>query len=183
MWVEETPLPNCYIVHTTPFSDHRGMFTRFFCEKELNTVLENKHIVNVNFSYTKWAGSIRGMHYQIPPYAEMKLVRCIKGRIFDVAIDIRMGSNTFLQWYGVELSAENMDMFVIPEGFAHGFQALSNDVEMLYLHTEFYAKGCEKGINCLDQKVNIIWPQNIVDVSEKDAAYPFIDDFFSGVKL
>ena len=183
MIVEKTPLLGCYLVNAEPFIDHRGIFSRFFCENELKSVIGNRHIVNVNFSQTKVSGTIRGMHYQYPPYAEMKLVRCIKGKIFDVAIDIRAGSDTFLEWYGVELSADNMRMLIIPEGFAHGFQTLSDDAELMYFVTEFYNKESESGIRYSDPAVGINWPHIISDISEKDASVPLIDATFYGVHL
>jgi dTDP-4-dehydrorhamnose 3,5-epimerase len=113
----------------------------------------------------------------------MKMVRCIKGRVFDVAIDLRRNSKTYLKWYGVELSEKNMKLFVLPEGFAHGFQTLEDDVEMLYLHTEFYNKESEGAVRYNDPSVSIHWPKEITEISEKDAAHPLIDDRFPGVML
>ena len=183
MWIEKTPLSGCFIVRADPFIDHRGIFARFFCEKELDVILEGKHIVNINFSRTKQAGSIRGMHYQTFPYAEMKFVRCMKGKIFDVAVDIRADSPTFLRWYGIELSAENMDMLFVPEGFAHGFQTLSDEAEVVYFVTEHYSKGNEGALHYCDPLIDINWPCAISDVSEKDAQHTFIDKTFRGIAL
>jgi len=176
MQYKETPLKGCYVIQTTPFVDHRGAFARFFCSDELKELLGNRQIVNVNFSRTVKRGSIRGMHFQYPPMAEMKFVRCIKGSVFDVAVDLRKESPTYLQWYGVELSAENMDMFAIPEGFAHGFQTLEDDVEILYLVTAFYSPHCEGGLNHADPQIGIRWPLPITDVSEKDLHHPYLRD-------
>ena len=176
MQFEETPLNGCYVIRTTPFIDHRGAFARFFCEKELKQVIEDRKIVNVNYSRTTKGGSIRGMHFQRAPDAEMKFIRCIKGSVFDVAVDLRRESPTYLQWYGVELSAENMDLFVVPEGFAHGFQALEDDVEIMYLVTAFYSPHCEGGLNHADPQVGIRWPLPITDVSEKDRHHPYLRD-------
>lgn len=167
-------IKDLYIIQPNAFVDNRGLFARWFCEEELCDILGERHIKNMNFSRTVKKGSIRGMHFQKPPYAEMKLIRCIKGKVFDVAIDLRTDSNTYLQWYGVELSAEKMNMFVIPEGFAHGFQSLENNVEMLYLHTEFYNKESEGAIRYNDPKINIQWPIPITEVSEKDKNHPLI---------
>jgi len=179
----ETPLKDLYVVETDPFVDHRGVFARWFCEEELAEIIDSRRIKNVNFSKTAKAGSIRGMHFQRPPHAEMKMIRCIKGRVFDVAIDLRRNSKTYLKWYGVELSEKNMKLFVLPEGFAHGFQTLEDDVEMLYLHTEFYNKESEGAVRYNDPSVSIHWPKEITEISEKDAAHPLIDDRFPGVML
>lgn len=176
MKFEETPLKGCYVIVTTPFTDQRGIFARFFCESELAQVIEDRKIVNVNFSRTLKRGAIRGMHFQRFPDAEMKFVRCVKGKVFDVAVDLRKESPTYLQWYGVELSAENMNMFAIPEGFAHGFQALEDDVEIMYLVTAFYSPSCEGGLNHADPQIDIHWPLPITDVSEKDLHHPYIRD-------
>ncbi|MFA6336329.1 MAG: dTDP-4-dehydrorhamnose 3,5-epimerase [Bacteroidales bacterium] len=181
--ITETPLKGLYIVETNAFVDHRGAFARWFCEEELAEILGNRHIKNVNFSRTVKKGSIRGMHFQKPPHAEMKLVRCIKGKVFDVAIDLRLDSKTYLQWHGVELSAEKMNMFVIPEGFAHGFQSLDGNVEMLYLHTEFYNKESEGALRYNDPQLNIQWPLQITELSEKDAKHSFINPNTIGVKI
>ena len=181
--ITETPLKGLYIIETNAFIDHRGAFARWFCEEELAEILGKRHIKNVNFSRTVKKGSIRGMHFQKPPHAEMKLVRCIRGRILDVVVDIRTGSPTFLQHYAVELSAENMKMFAVPEGFAHGFQSLDENVEMLYLHTEFYNKESEDALRYNDPKLNIQWPLQITELSEKDANHPLIDSNIIGVKI
>lgn len=181
--IHKTPMNGLYVVETEPFVDNRGAFARWFCEEELAEVIGERRIKNVNFSRTAKAGSIRGMHFQHPPHAEMKMVRCIRGKVFDVAIDLRKNSETYLKWYGVELSETNMKLFVIPEGFAHGFQTLEDNVEMLYLHTEFYNKTSEGAIRYNDPSVSIQWPKVITEVSEKDASHPYIDDKFSGVVL
>jgi dTDP-4-dehydrorhamnose 3,5-epimerase len=176
MQFEETPLKGCYIIRTTPFVDHRGTFARFFCDRELKQVIGDRKIVNVNFSRTLKKGSIRGMHFQRAPDAEMKFVRCINGSVFDVAVDLRKGSPTYLQWHGVKLSAENMDMLAVPEGFAHGFQALEDDVEIIYLVTSFYSPQCEGGMNHADPQIGIRWPLPITDVSGKDLRYSYLSD-------
>jgi len=176
MQFEETPLKGCYVIRATPFIDHRGVFARFFCERELKQVIGDRRIANVNFSRTVRKGSIRGMHFQRAPDAEMKFVRCINGSVFDVAVDLRKGSPTYLQWHGVKLSAENMDMLAVPEGFAHGFQALEDDVEIVYLVTSFYSPQCEDGLNHADPQIGIRWPLPITDVSEKDLHYPYLHD-------
>jgi len=176
MQFEETPLKGCYVIRTTPFIDQRGVFARFFCEGELAQIIGDRKIVNVNFSRTLKKGSIRGMHFQRFPDAEMKFVRCIRGKVFDVAVDLRKESPTYLHWYGIELSAENMNALAIPEGFAHGFQALEDNVEIMYLVTAFYSPSCEGGLNHADPQIDIRWPLPITDVSEKDLHHPYIRD-------
>jgi len=183
MQFENTPLNGCYVIHTTPFVDRRGAFARFFCSTELKALLGNRQIVNVNFSRTEERGSIRGMHFQYPPMAEMKFVRCIKGSVYDVVIDIRKKSSTFLKWYGIILTAESMDMLCIPEGFAHGFQVLENSSEMLYLHTEYYSKIHEGSLHYADPILAIKWPLKPQVVSKKDQTHLHIDDTFKGVVL
>ena len=179
----ETPLKGLYIIETNAFIDHRGAFARWFCEEELAEVLGNRHIKNVNFSKTVKKGSIRGMHFQKPPRAEMKLVRCIRGRILDVVVDIRAGSPTFLQHYSVELLAENMKMFAVPEGFAHGFQSLEDDSEIMYLVTEFYSPESEAGLRFSDPALKIEWPLSVTDISVKDAGHPLVNDNFVGLDV
>src|SRR5262249_48876555 len=136
--VDYTELPGVSIVDSTPFKDHRGAFARLFCERELASIIGERRIVQINHSRTATRGAVRGLHYQRPPDAEMKLVRCLKGRVWDVAVDLRRGSPTFLRWHAEELSAANGRMIAIPEGCAHGFQVLEPDSELLYLHTAFY---------------------------------------------
>lgn len=183
MQFEETPLKGCYVIRTTPFTDQRGVFARFFCSTELRALLGKRQIVNVNFSRTIKRGSIRGMHFQYPPMAEMKFVRCISGSVYDVVIDIRKNSPTFLKWYGLELTADNMKMLCIPEGFAHGFQVIEDSSEMLYLHTEYYSKEYEGALNYADPTFAINWPLEPQVVSEKDMNHMIIDDTFEGVVL
>lgn len=179
----ETPLKDLYVVETDPFVDHRGAFARWFCEAELAEIIGSRRIKNVNFSRTTKAGSVRGMHFQRPPHAEMKMVRCIRGKILDVVVDIRKDSPTFLQHYGVELSAENMKLFVIPEGFAHGFQSLEDDCEIMYLVTEFYSPESEGGLRYNDPALCIAWPLNVSDISEKDGRHPLITSEFTGLDV
>lgn len=178
--IHETPMNGLYVVETEPFVDHRGAFARWFCEEELAGVIGERGIKNVNFSRTAKAGSIRGMHFQRPPHAEMKMVRCIRGKILDVVIDIRKDSPTFLQHYAVELSAENMRLFVIPEGFAHGFQSLEDNSEIMYLVTEFYSPESEGGLRFNDPVLDISWPLAVSDISDKDGKHPLITPEFSG---
>ncbi len=175
-------LSGTYEVFTRAFEDHRGCFARWFCAEELRAVMDERAIVNVNFSATVKQGAVRGLHFQKPPRAEMKLVRCIKGAVYDVMVDIRRDSPTFLQSQGVELSAAKMNMLVIPEGYAHGFQALTDNVEFVYLTTEFYSPEYEGGLNILDPAFNIELPLPVSDISTKDEAWEMCSDSgFAGV--
>lgn len=174
MIIHNLPLADAVLVDMEPFCDHRGIFSRFFCSRELASVVDVKHIVNVNFSRTFRKGAIRGMHFQRKPHQEMKLVRCIRGAVFDVVVDIRRHSATFLHWHGEILSADNMKMMVVPEGFAHGFQTLDDESELLYLTTSFYESEAEGGLRYNDPVLNIRWPLAVVDISEKDASHPLL---------
>ena len=181
MKIERLPLPGSALIYADPFIDQRGIFARFFCEKELAELIGERHIVNVNLSKTHQRGAIRGLHFQYPPKAEMKFIRCIRGSVYDVIVDIRKDSPTFLQWYGIELSADNMKMLCVPEGFAHGFQVLEESPEMLYLHTEFYSKEHEGGLYYGDPELEIPWPLEPTDISERDKNHPSVSDGFLGV--
>jgi len=171
------------IAVTDSFVDHRGLFGRFFCKQELGKTLGEREIVNINFSRTKTRGSIRGLHFQHPPKAEMKFVRCLRGVVFDVIVDLRADSPTFLQWHGETLSAENMRMMILPEGVAHGFQTLENDSEMLYLHTEFYSPEYDSGIRYDDPQIGIDWPLPVAELSEKDSNFQMIGTDYRGIRL
>jgi len=174
MIIHKTSLIDAVLVEATPFSDHRGIFARFFCSRELYEVLDGRSIVNVNFSRTVKKGSVRGMHFQRPPHAEMKFVRCIRGEVYDVIVDIRPDSPTFLKWHGEILSAENIKMLAVPEGFAHGFQALEPNSEILYLTTEFYDTPTEGGLRYNDPVLAIQWPLPVTDISEKDNSHSLL---------
>jgi dTDP-4-dehydrorhamnose 3,5-epimerase len=181
MRIEKLKITGAAVVDAEPFVDQRGVFARFFCENELSQIIKGRHFVNVNFSRTLKKGAIRGLHFQYPPKAEMKLVRCIRGAVYDVIVDIRKDSPTFLKWCGVELSSENMKMLCIPEGLAHGFQVLEDSSEMLYLHSEFYSKEHEGALNYSDPSLTIEWPIEPTDISERDRTHKMIGDDFRGV--
>lgn len=183
MNVNPLPLSGAAVVETTPFRDHRGSFARFFCANELAEVLGNRRIVNINHSRTAKTGAIRGLHFQYPPAAEMKLVRCIRGKVWDVAVDLRAGSPTFLKWHAVELTPENALMLVVPEGFAHGFQVLEENSEIMYLVTAFYTPGSEGGIRYDDPLLSIDWPLPATDLSARDEAFKGIGTDFKGIVL
>lgn len=176
-----TSLAGSFVVELEPFSDDRGWFARSYCEKEFAQIGHTKNWVQLNHSTTYKKGSIRGMHYQLPPFREIKMVRCIAGAVFDVIVDIRKDSATFLQWFGTELSAANKRMLYIPEGFAHGFQCLADDCELIYHHSEFYTPNAEGGIRYDDPMVNISWPLPPGVLSARDAGHPYLTDDFKGI--
>jgi dTDP-4-dehydrorhamnose 3,5-epimerase len=179
----ETAITDLVVVHTSPFVDDRGSFARLFCERELSGIIGDRKILQINHSLTRTTGAVRGLHFQYPPHAEMKLVRCISGRVWDVAVDIRRGSPTFLKWHAEELTPFNRRMIVIPEGFAHGFQVLEPDSQLLYLHTESYAPSSEGGLRFDDPRITIDWPLQPIDLSTRDVSHPWLQDTFEGVVL
>lgn len=181
MKIIETPIAGVHVIETAPIADNRGSFARWFCAGELSSLLGSRTIVQINHSKTVKIGSIRGMHFQKPPHGEMKLVRCLRGRVWDVALDLRAGSPTFLQWHAAELSAENGLMMVIPEGCAHGFQVLEANSELLYLHTAFYEPSSEGGVNYADPLAAIKWPLPPAEMSSRDAHYPLLNAMFKGI--
>lgn len=182
MKFNKTEINDIYVIEPEPFIDHRGKFYRVYCENELKQIGHRKKIVNINASITKEKGSIRGMHFQYPPKTEIKIVKCISGSIFDVAIDLRENSLTYLKWFGEILSDENMKMMYVPEGFAHGFQSLQDNVEIIYFVTEFYSPESEGGVRYNDPTVGVKWPIEITDISEKDKKQPLIDENFKTIK-
>ncbi len=178
-----TPIFGLMVVETMPNQDMRGAFSRLYCERELNALIGHRKIVQMNHSRTVNIGAVRGMHFQYPPHAEMKFVRCLKGRVWDVAVDLRHGSPTFLHWHAEELTPDNGRMMVIPEGFAHGFQAIDPDSELLYLHTAPYTPSAEGGLRYDDPRLAITWPVTVTEISERDASHPFISQEFQGVRV
>ena len=176
------PLQGAYTIDVEPFTDNRGFFTRTFCEREFAQHNLVQHFVQGNHSGTKAKGVIRGMHFQHHPHCEVKLVKCVQGAIFDVIVDVREGSPTFLKWFGAELSAENKRMMYVPAGFAHGFQSLSEYSEITYMVSNFYNRESEGGILYNDPKVNIEWPLPVSLVSDKDQKIPPVDSAFKAVK-
>lgn len=181
MTFTETSLAGSYLITLLPRSDSRGWFARTFDQQLFSQIGHSDDWVQMNHSMTRQAGAIRGMHFQYPPHAEIKLVRCIAGRVFDIIIDLRAGSPTFLSWFGVELSEENNQMLYIPKGFAHGFQTLTDNCQLLYCHSAYYVPDGEGAIRYNDPKVSIQWPLPITDLSERDATHPLLDDRFIGL--
>lgn len=183
MKIFQTPLQNAFILEPEPFVDERGRFFRIFCQQELKKIGHEKPIVQINHSLTRKKGALRGMHFQHPPKAEIKIVKCLRGSVFDVLIDLRRNSSTFLQWYGETISSENMKMMYIPEGFAHGFQTLEDDSELLYFHTEFYSPEHEEGVRYNDPMINISWVLEVTDISPRDQRHPLLSKDFEGIIL
>jgi dTDP-4-dehydrorhamnose 3,5-epimerase len=168
MKFNKTKFPGVYVIEPEKHGDNRGFFARAFCVNEYGEYMLDNKIVQVNNSLSAEKGTLRGMHYQLFPKAETKILRCIKGSIYDVIIDLRKDSPTFLDWYGVELSADNRKMLYVPKGFAHGFITLEDDTEIFYFVTEFYAPELERGIRWNDSRFNIHWPIEPVIISDKD---------------
>lgn len=178
-----TPLNNLMLIQRKKIVDERGFFSRFYCAEEFKATGLIKSIAQINQSYTLSKGSIRGLHFQYPPHAELKVVSCLKGQIFDVAVDLRQGSPTFLGWHGEILSADNLRSMLIPEGFAHGFQALEENCELFYLSTTSYVPEAEGALNVADPRLNITWPLPLGELSERDRTHPYIDAHFYGIQL
>lgn len=172
MIFNETELKGACTIEIEKLEDNRGFFARAWCEKEFaaHGLTPVVHQANVSFNIRK--GTLRGMHYQIAPYGEAKTVRCTRGRIFDVIIDLRKDSPTYMQWFGVELTADNYKLLYVPENFAHGFQTLENNTEVTYQVSEFYTPGSERGIRWDDPAFKIEWPTEVQVISDKDCNWP-----------
>lgn len=161
--------------------DNRGFLSRFYCAEEFSAIGIRKPIVQINHTLTRQKGAVRGLHFQHLPFAETKVVSCIKGEILDIAVDIRQGSPTFLKWHAEILSEQNQHSLMIPEGFAHGFQTLTEDCELIYLHTAAYHQPSEDALNINDPVLGIQLPLEIKDISERDRTHPMIKDDFLGI--
>jgi len=183
MKVSPLNLTGAWLIETEAFQDQRGKFARFFCQKELGKIHKGKPIEQINYSWTVPKGTVRGLHFQCPPKTETKLVRCLRGSVFDVIVDLRSDSETFLQWHGEILSDENMRMLYVPDGFAHGFQAQEENVEMLYMHTESYNPEYEGGVRYDDPRLCIQWPLAVTEVSDRDRSHPLLTGEFEGLVL
>jgi len=170
----ETNLKGAYVIELEPMEDERGFFARSFCQKEFEEHGLNLRTVQCNISFNKKKGTLRGMHYQVAPYEEAKLVGCIRGAIYDVIIDLRPNFPTYRQWFAVELSAEDYKMLYVPEGFAHGFQTLENNTVVFYQMSEFYHAECARGVRWDDPVFGIEWPVKKLVISPRDQSYkPF----------
>jgi len=174
MLFHPTPLADAYTVTWQAREDDRGLFARAFCAEEFGREGLCTSFVQANISTNRWAGTVRGMHFQKPPHAEVKLVRCIKGEIYDVIVDMRPDSPTYLRWFGTELTEANGQMMYVPEGFAHGYQAVTADASVFYLVSTAYAPHAESGLRYDDPRVAIQWPLPITSVSPKDGSWPLL---------
>ena len=177
----ETKLKGAYVIDLNPLIDDRGVFTRTFCKTDFREIGHKKEFVQFNHSVTHTKGTIRGMHYQSPPESEVKLIMCMKGKVHDVLIDLRQNSPTFLNWIGIDLSVGRSNMIYVPEGIAHGFQTLEDNCELLYYHTSAYSPKTEGGVRYDDDRVNIKWPIEVTNISEKDKTYPMLNAEFRGL--
>ncbi len=174
------PLHGACIIEPEPAADERGYFARGFCAREFADHGLASNFVQANISFNSHAGTLRGMHYQIAPAAEVKLVRCVRGALFDALVDLRQESPTFLQWFGDTLTAENRKMMYVPEGFAHGLLALEPNTEAFYMVSQFYAPEMERGLRWDDPAIGIEWPRQPSVISERDRRHP---DFNPGYHL
>lgn len=183
MIIHTTTIADLVVAESKAFNDERGSFARLFCEQELSSIIGDRKIVQINHSRTEAVGAVRGLHFQQAPHAEMKLVRCLKGKVWDVALDLRPQSPSYKSWYAKELSQQNALMMVIPEGFAHGFQVLEAGSELLYLHTAFYKPEAEGSVRHDDPALGITWLLPVTDISARDSSHAYIDTSFRGIVL
>jgi dTDP-4-dehydrorhamnose 3,5-epimerase len=182
MRIEALPITGVRLIKLAPLADPRGAFTRMFCRRELDE-LGMASIAQVNHSLTHQVGAVRGLHFQRAPEAENKLVTCLRGKVFDVVVDLRAGSPSFLNWHGVELGGGLGRALFVPRGVAHGFQVLEVDSELLYLHDAFYAPELEGGVSPLEPRIGIAWPLPISQLSERDRSHPLLAPDFRGIDV
>ncbi len=172
MEFHETELSGAYIIDLKKIEDERGFFARAWCQKEFEEHGLVPRVVQANNSFNTQAGTLRGMHYQVSPHEETKIVRCTRGALYDVIVDLRPDSSTFKHWIGVELTESNYKMLYVPASFAHGFITLTDNTEAIYFVSEFYTPGAEKGLRWDDAEFNIKWPRSVEVISDKDATWP-----------
>ncbi len=182
MIFHRTPLETARLIELEKRGDARGFFARFFCEQEFAAEGLADSFLQVNNSLSANKGTLRGLHYQLPPAGEVKLVRCIRGAFWDVIVDLRPDSPSFGKWFGAELSSENRLMMYVPRGFAHAFITLTDDAEALYLVDAFYTPQAERGVRWNDPKIGIEWPIEPVEISDKDRAWPDLNAEFHGLE-
>lgn len=179
--VNDLPLTGLKRIERQPLRDNRGFLTRLFCAEDLRIAGWANPIAQINHTMTAQKGAVRGMHFQHPPHMEMKLVSCIRGEVWDVAVDLRRDSETYLKWHAERLSAENECALLIPEGFAHGFQALTQNAELIYCHSSAYNPDAEDGLNPKDPALKVDWPLEIIEMSARDAGHSMLSADFSGL--
>jgi dTDP-4-dehydrorhamnose 3,5-epimerase len=180
---KNTPIKNLKVINYHPKKDQRGSLSKLFCLKTFQKLIKKKIIKQVNYTITKKKGTVRGMHFQYLPYAENKIITCLKGKVWDVAVDLREGSKTFLHHYAEILTEDNHKSFLIPEGFAHGFQTLTSNCEMLYFHTADYNESLEGILSAIDPLIGIKWPEPIIQRSKRDRNCSFLTKDFKGIKV
>ena len=181
--IKPLPLAGLNLIERLPITDQRGFLERLFCMEAFTELGVPGSLAQINHTLTRKRGTVRGMHFQHPPHAEIKVVSCLRGEVFDVAIDLRAGSPTFLKWHGEVLTAGNFKTLYIPQGFAHGFQTLTDDCEMLYFHTAPYVPNAEGGISPIEPRVGINWPLGLEEISPRDAGHAKLSPEYSGVLL
>ncbi len=181
--VVATAITGLDVLVRKPVGDARGRLERMFCASDLAEWTAGLPIVQINRTLTSQVGAVRGLHFQFPPHAEMKFVACLRGAVFDIAVDIRRGSPTFLHWHGEILDEENRRTLAIPRGFAHGFQCLKENSELLYFHTAAYKADAEGALNVRDPRLAIAWPLPVGQLSERDEGHPMLDDRFEGLTI
>jgi dTDP-4-dehydrorhamnose 3,5-epimerase len=175
MIFRETPLKGAFVIEPEKLRDRRGFFARAWCMKEFEAHGLNTGLVQCNIAFNHQRGTVRGMHFQTAPRSETKLVRCTRGTVYDVIVDLRAGSTTYLKWFGVELTAENSRMLYVPEDFAHGYKTLTDNAEVFYQVSEFYSPECERGVRWDDPALGIDWPESDkLIISEKDRNWPLL---------
>lgn len=178
--IHDAAIAGVKVITRFPVSDDRGLLDRLFSADELGPVIGRRRVMQINWTRTTRRGTIRGLHYQLPPHDELKLISCVKGSVYDVAVDVREGSPTFLEWHAEVLSEAHPTSLLIPEGFAHGFQALSDACELLYVHTALYVPSAEAGLNPRDPRLGIRWPEEITAISDRDRSHPMLTPTSSG---
>jgi len=178
----ETPIAGLYRIERKPMGDARGFLTRFYCRQEFAQLGLDMPIAQMNHTLTQKKGAVRGLHFQYPPHSEVKLVSCMLGEIWDVAVDLRRDSPTFLQWHAERLSGDNQAALYIPKGCAHGFQTISENCQLLYLHSEPYHPEAEGALNPNEPKLAISWPLPIAELSERDRNHALLDTNFTGIE-
>ncbi|MEQ1697198.1 MAG: dTDP-4-dehydrorhamnose 3,5-epimerase family protein [Hyphomicrobiaceae bacterium] len=178
-----TAIAGLNVLVRKPVGDARGSLERMFCASDLTEWTGGQAIAQINRTVTREPGAVRGLHFQYPPHAETKFVSCLRGAVFDIAVDIRWGSPTFLHWHGEILDEENRRTLAIPRGFAHGFQCLKENCELLYFHTAAYKAEAESALNVRDPRLAIAWPLPVGQMSERDERHPMLNDQFEGVRL
>ncbi len=183
MKFSELPIPGAYLLEQEPHGDSRGQFSRLFCRDEFAEYGLTEIFTQINHSFTRERGTVRGIHYQRSPHAEVKVISCMNGEVFDVIVDLRRNSPAFLKWHGELISRENRRMIYLPEGVAHGFQTLSDNCELLYFHSTNYAPESEGGVRFDDPAVSIKWRLPVEHCSERDRNFHLLNNDFKGLDI